>query len=300
MFMLCHGGGVFQKESFMICFIHIERAGGTTLHYIFRNNFLSYITLTPWHYWSNEEQNVFSTKEAKWLLKLLPFLKGFGGHTTRAYLGYEKLYNPKIDYITFLREPISRYLSHYNYQKKVMGIDWKFEEFLNEKRFDNFMTKRIAGVPDVKTAIKYLNDKFSFVGLNEKFDESILIMKTELKMPNFKPFYERKNVSINLHYSESDLFQEKHMKEKIIKRNELDIKLYEHVRAELFPIYIERGGAKLQNELNYFKKANSDFKFSRIRWFICAIYRWMFYRNLEYFLFRTFHRNELRNDARNV
>ena len=106
----------------MFCFIHIERAGGTTLHYIFRNNFLRYLTLTPWSYWANKGENVFSKHEAKWLFRLLPFTPGFGGHTTRCYLDYEEVVGA-LNYITFLRDPIRRYKSHYNYQRKVMNIN---------------------------------------------------------------------------------------------------------------------------------------------------------------------------------
>lgn len=59
----------------IICLVHIERSGGTTLHYILRSNFLSFMTLTPWEDWTNKEENSFSPQEAGILLEFCLLLK---------------------------------------------------------------------------------------------------------------------------------------------------------------------------------------------------------------------------------
>lgn len=62
----------------MICFIHIERTAGTTLDYIFVNNFTFYYGLESWCYWTNEKGTYFNKQQFTHLIKLFPFIKGIG------------------------------------------------------------------------------------------------------------------------------------------------------------------------------------------------------------------------------
>ncbi len=73
----------------MICFFHIEKAAGTTLNYILRNNYLSFMVLPTLGSWTNKFENAFSLTDAKILTSLLPFTRGFGGHIVRPFLEYE-------------------------------------------------------------------------------------------------------------------------------------------------------------------------------------------------------------------
>ena len=117
----------------MLCFIHIERAGGTTLHYVLRNNDpLRYLTLTPWFYEANEPGNWLTADELQWLRRLLPHTRGIGGHPPRSFLDYEAAVGEPLQYFTFLRDPVKRWTSHYNYQREVMGVPWTAEAFLDD------------------------------------------------------------------------------------------------------------------------------------------------------------------------
>ncbi len=273
----------------MICFIHIEKAGGTTLHYLFRNNFMSHITLTPWDYWTNADDNSFQTMEAKHLFTFLRFVKSFGGHTTRSYLNYESVMDDRVDYITFLREPVSRYISHYNHQKNVMKIDWSIHSFLKEKRFDNFMTKRIAGSEDLDKAKRILDEKFSFVGLIESFDESLLLMKNELPEYNFDVRYEVKNKSNNKNYQSNAQLTDKTILNEIKKRNQLDIELYRYAKSTLYSRYKKRYKDDMETSIRNLENENMKYKFSKAKHLICVLYRWFLYRNFEYILHRRYH-----------
>jgi hypothetical protein len=80
----------------MICFIHIEKTAGTTLHRVLTNNFPHYVHLKSWHFWSNCEDNDFSRRECQHLKQVLPWVRVIGGHGVRSYLCYESV----------LREPV--------------------------------------------------------------------------------------------------------------------------------------------------------------------------------------------------
>lgn len=272
----------------MICFVHIEKAAGTTLHYIFRNNDLSYLALHAWYTWSNTDDCVFTKEEAKCFFKILPFTKGFGGHTTRSYLKYEKVITHDMDYITFLREPIARYISHYRHQKQKMTMGC-IEEFLNEKRFNNFMTKRIAGNFDVDQAKRILLEDFSFVGLTERFDESLILMKKKLRLERFCLFYEKKRVSAKTQNIEDDTTNINSKLDKIYENNKLDIELYNFAKNNIYKKYIESFDNNLEKEVENHKNINKDFRFSKIRHITWAAYRYLVYKNIEFILQRIFH-----------
>lgn len=260
----------------MLCFIHIERAGGTTLHHILRNNLLSFLTLRPL-LWSNDEETVFTAGELQALLRLLPFTKGFGGHTTRVYANYERVTSQPVRYFTFVREPIERYLSHFQYQVDRLGAPWTLETFAAESRLSNFMTTRIAGTADVDRAKRLLRSKFAFVGLTDRFDESLHLFRHSLDLPGFDLRYERQNAGrdrgqgvngahAGFQLSDGDL-------ELVRAQNLLDIELYDFVRTELYPLYAEQYGPSLAADLSRFRAQNAGFQFNPARRYAWALYR---------------------------
>ena len=163
----------------MICHIHIERSAGTTFDDILINNYSYYYSLKSFEKWTNKKGSYFNSNNLKYLRMLFPFIKGLGGHNMRSWLGYEKYFND-ILYVTFIRNPIERYVSHYLYQKYNIGKNWTFNEFLKEKRFNNFMTIRFSENGDLNEAKQNLS-KIDFVGLIEEFDTSMLLLKETLK-----------------------------------------------------------------------------------------------------------------------
>jgi len=166
-------------------FVHIERSGGTTFNSMLINNFLGYLVpkiKSPVDQKKEKDPNrlIFTNSNLKEVKKWAPNIKVLGGHHTRIFAEYEKIINGRIFYFTFLRDPVSRYLSHYNFQRNVMKINWTLTEFLNNYYFNNWQTKRIAGVEDVEIAKSYVAGRFDFVGLTEHYDESLLIFREKI------------------------------------------------------------------------------------------------------------------------
>lgn len=247
-----------------ICFIHIERAGGTTLHHLLHYNYPFYITLSPWYYWTNESGNHLTKEELKGLLKILPFTNGIGGHTTRTYACYEKVIKKPIFYFTFLREPISRYISHLNYQRQKMNIDWNVKDFINESRFNNYQVVRLAGKEDFEQAKKVLEENMDFVGLLEKFGESLILLREKLNDDRFSILYERKNLNKEkkyiIHFNElSDDIQQR-----ITENNELDIKLYEYAVKNVYRNYVKEYSRNLSKDLKQFEISLKNYKYNSL------------------------------------
>lgn len=226
-----------------------------------------YKILKPWWYWSNEPDNFFSAKELRILRRIHPTIKGIGGHTTRTYAGYEAEIKEPIFYFTFLRDPIARYLSHLNHQVNKMDVAWSVGDFLKETRFNNLMTIRVAGCEDLELAKRRLRDDFGMVGLFESYDESLVILSRMIFGAPNKLQYEHMNDSINeVKLRFDDLSPE--FKERVIANNSLDIDLYDWVKKEIFPAYLNNYPGDFEEELRHFREGNSRFRYNRVKWYL--------------------------------
>src|SRR5690554_5470267 len=246
------------------CYIHIEKCAGTTLHHTLKYNFPGYIVLKPWYYWSNEKENHLSAKELKRINQFFPILSGIGGHTARTYAGYENIIKKPISYFTFVREPIARYMSHYNHQVNKMGIDWTIEEFVDENRFNNFITRRIAEEDDLTIAKNRLIEDYDFVGLFENFNESLVMLEHFTFNNKTNLFYEHKNDSKDERKLKfADL--SKSLQEKVKNNNQLDIELYEFIKKQIYPQQISNYPTDISKDLEEFEKKNQTYKYNKLR-----------------------------------
>jgi len=251
-----------MKDFFV--FIHIEKASGTTLHNWLKHNVPGYVSLRSWHPWTNEKKASFLSKDLKLLKTMYYPLSGIGGHTCRNYYDYEKAINQKIKFFTFVREPISRYLSHLQYQIDNKGINWSVDEFLAENRFNNFMTNRIAGSNDLNRAIDYLEKKFDFIGITDNFDESLLILNQAIFQNKLDVRYEKLNVGsrvTKMNYNNLTSSQ----KSKIKENNTLDIALYRHIIEKIYPKYLKEYKGDLSSDVDKLQSRLVDFSYSKSR-----------------------------------
>ena len=115
-------------------------------------------------------------------------------------------------------------------------------------------------------------------------------MKNELNLFNFDVFYERRNASPKPNYKKNPLFDDRAILKKATEKNQLDIELYQYAKRNIFPKYRDNFSGDLEKELKAFNEANNNFKSCSVRRGLWIVYRWIFYRNLEYILLKAFHR----------
>jgi hypothetical protein len=264
----------------MLCFVHIEKTAGTTLHRIFMNNYPDYVHLKPWSLWSNQQENDFTRDEFRYLRQLLPWTRAIGGHSLRVYLGYETASPTPVRYVTFLREPISRYLSHFRYQRDVMRLPWTLESFSAEPRFNNYMTNRLSATGDLEEAKHVLRHQFAFVGLMEQFDRSLVLMKTLLGLERFDTRYEASNVNRRSRRLTGTEYPES-LRARLRRNNVLDIELHRFAGNEVFPAYLRAVGADLEGRLRRHLKALKGFRFPYLPGFVSKLYMRAVHRPLE-------------------
>lgn len=270
-------GHVLEKEigkEQVLIFLHISKAGGSTLHTILEKQYPG-----VGHYFTSG--NPRGEEKGRW--ERLSMEERENISVVRGHVNYgvhEFIKKPSV-YITMLRNPVERVISHYYFHKRDVGHylhkeslseNWTLEDFVcKTTENDNGQTRALAGVLDVysflragQSAISFggcgreileiaksnLRD-FAVVGLTERFDESLILLKRTLGWQN-APVYVKENVTADRPRKE---VVPQDVLDLIKKHNELDIELYRYA-TELFENQIKKQDASFQIELKYFKQLN--------------------------------------------
>src|SRR3989304_3570927 len=177
----------------MLVFIHINKTAGRTVRYILRSSFgLRHCEVEPWRAPGTDPP--FSTYDLQRLRRFYPNLESIGGHRVTGYVDLQEN-GTQFKYFTFMRDPLKTCASRFQYNIQYRGKKHLiFEEWIQKEWTRNHQTKMIAGVPDVNKAIRIIQDKNIFVGLTERFDESMVLLKA-LVADNLNISYKPVNVA---------------------------------------------------------------------------------------------------------
>lgn len=140
-------------------------------------------------------------------------------------------------YVTFLRDPVSRVISLHRYivenpRHHLHGpvSEMSLEDFvtsdIDEAEVGDGQTRQLFGVTDripdeemLEESKRHLREDFAVVGITERFDTSLLLLRKRLGWP--LPFYRVKNATTSVR---EDISPE--VRELIESRNALDRRLY--------------------------------------------------------------------------
>lgn len=189
-----------------LIFLHIPKAAGSTLHPVLERHYSkrAYRTITV-----PEQLEAFKQlpQTERGRIRLLKGHMPFGMH---AWL------EGRSRYVTLLRHPAERVVSHYYYVKRrpghylhhhlAAGMD--LAEFASaglSGELDNGQVRLLSGhdqdIPCghctrdlLDTAQRNIEQHFAVAGLTERFDESLVLMAIELGW-NWTPYYLNRNVT---------------------------------------------------------------------------------------------------------
>lgn len=180
-------------------------------------------------------------------------------------------------YVTFLRDPVDRVISHYHFaleRPETPGGDrlralteGELEEAVTHpdvRQLQNFQTRLLAGFDDegrpfpggrsdeeILARAKENLDRCAVVGLTERFDESIALMKLAFGWKT--PVYARRNPTSERPAVEA---VPRRLVALIEERNRLDRALYEHAQ-DLFERTVARDRSRLRRELPRLRLLNT-------------------------------------------
>ena len=179
-----------------------------------------------------------------------------------------------------MREPLktcaSRFQYNVQYRKKK---DLVFEEWIQREWTRNHQTKMIAGVADVNKAIRIIKDKNIFVGLTERFDESMVLLKA-LVASNLNISYEPVNVARKNSLAEHLLTTES-TRQMLIEANQADLELYKFVKEEIHPTFQREYGPNLEKDVVDYQR-NRDANFNTRNLTLSRMKQYLVYKPLLY------------------
>ena len=216
-----------------VIFLHVPKTAGTTLN-----------RLIEWEYRLSEMYSVDPVLfhwSAAHLRKLprrrLQRTRMFKGHML---FGLHEILPQPATYITVLRDPVERVLSAFYYMRtyKLHPLYWKFrrenwtlEQFVERTTRHNVQCKIMAGAEYnspctneiLEKAKSHLQQHFSVVGLSERFEESLALLKLRFgwQLKSYSTFNVTRSRPKKGDLSQATL-------DAITTRNSFDLILYRH------------------------------------------------------------------------
>ncbi len=252
----------------VVLFLHIPKAAGQTLSQVIVRHFdpaAVFAIGRPNHQFIEQFKKMSKSERAR--IRLVKGHMPFGLH--------EYLPRPST-YITMLRDPVDRIISYYYFARRTP--DHYLHEALQSRRMslrefvlhglpvelDNGQTRLLAGVGNgvgvgqcsletLETARRNLTAHFAVIGLSERFDETLLLLKSAFGWRNL--CYTRLNVTRDR--LPKDAVDDETL-DAIARSNELDLQLYEWAR-DRFERQIEPWGASFRRELVAFRLWNAAY-----------------------------------------
>lgn len=258
-------------EEFIDLYLHIPKTAGTTMNHVLgrvypKNKTFAIDNLRPMYSVHKD-----LAKRPETYRSALRLVKG------HMYFGVHRYFNQEHRYFTILRDPIARVVSLFKeisrspeteVYKAMVKNNWNLRQLVESgvyAEMSNDLTRRVLGTDFeygatdqglVQKAIEHLDESFSCVGMQEHFDESILLFAKELSWKK-KPYYLSLNKSVK--EKKVEVKTDELTLEAIRKVNQLDIQLYA-ICYQRFRKTLDENEQFLVEALPHFQKKNAQFQ----------------------------------------
>jgi hypothetical protein len=139
------------------------------------------------------------------LMKFNPFVQSLAGHGIRPFSDLHEA-SPGLRYYTFVRDPVQRTFSTFKARlynrgrkqglpKSRSALRDYFIQTIHEHA--NWQTGHLANVADAEQAIDLIRSHISFVGVLERFDESLVLLRKWMQPDTLDITHNRLNISAN-------------------------------------------------------------------------------------------------------
>jgi len=224
----------------LYCFSHVQKAAGTSVDVVMRRHFgIGHMLVNPAIGWTYKPRDLAAD------LRLNPLTRSISSHWLRPFVDFGA-WNERMIWYTFLRDPIARVLSHYQYHVERMGVTKSLQNWILDEE-QNWQTRFLAGAPDLDAAKRILTTRYAMVGLTERFDESFVMLRALLGIDNLCLWYGHpRNVAASRERRERIHREFETFRDLVLELNQLDIELYAFALREIYPRQVAAFGGEQQ------------------------------------------------------
>ena len=251
----------------MYAFVHIEKTAGSCLKSILRRSFGSRhcdirLPLAKRSMDRGDHKMCVDAADLRRVRRLYWNLRGIAGHNVKAYADLPQEC-PEIRFFTILRDPERRFRSHF-LNRSFDQTAQAFDQWVSGEWVHNWQTKMIAGEASAQKAIDLIGERFGFVGLTERFDESLVMFDQWLAQPGFRTEYrpvnqlsakrrpqDRMRERIDMRYLDSE-----RTRARIREANAEDQKVYDFVLSSVYPRQVAAYSGNLASDVEKLKQQN--------------------------------------------
>lgn len=253
-----------QSDPQLLIFLHIPKTAGQTFNRILSSQFPRRSTVLVGTGRSTPSLSALASlpETEKLQVRLVTGHVAFGIH---------ELFPQPSRYIAFVRDPVERVISNYWYVKRtprhfmhdtIVSNDLSLEDYVTSglnPQLENGQTRLLAGAEEetatpelLERAMSNIAERFLLVGLTERFDETLLLLKGALGWRDVG--YERINATPGSAKGSSPSDSTLSM---IRERNRIDDALYGYC-AKLFDEHVGAAGDGFRGELERFRALNGS------------------------------------------
>ncbi len=184
-------------------------------------------------------------------LRLHPGLRSIGGHPVTLWSELETV-RPDVRYFCLVREPLARDVSHYLFHRRHDRpcLDW--ERWLEWDVPWNHQAKMLSPDGRADDALARVARLRPFIGLTERFDESLVILR-RLFAPGLNIAYVRRNTAPDREPARA-MLADPATRAALQARNGEDRAIYDHVANELYPAWRREYGPTLERDVEEFRR----------------------------------------------
>ena len=218
----------------IIVFSHVPKTAGTSLNHLFRRHFGP--NLLDANYRKNAVKAAYYPEDLRTDMRIYPNLKVISGHCMKRFVNFKE-FSPRMEWLTFLRDPIKRFISHYVHEQTLKDrkkpldlISWS-----QKKNRSNWMVEMLAGEQNLEKAKEALHLQFKFVGYTEEFETSLKLIKNLFQLQGFDSELRAPRMVIrDTSLKDEVLGNFSKYAGCILSSNDLDIQLFEYFKSVIW------------------------------------------------------------------
>ncbi len=222
----------------ILAFSHLPKTGGTSVTSILRAVFgLHHVDIRARH-----SSKLYTKRDCTIDRLFVPRLRSMAGHALRPFVDLGD-HESQLFRFTFVRDPLTRVVSHYEQMydpnRGPRHVDMSFRPWLNVPENRNWMVKFISGTDDFAAARDIIDGKLGFVGVTERFNESLELLSRVAGVNLSKlNVHEKRSPMLTVRKEIQERIEE--YEAEIYELNDQDAQLYKYVLEYEWPKQVQQ------------------------------------------------------------